>query len=66
MRDDSTRDLFAPSTAPEPRPHPAPWSPPLIDALRAILPPPVALWLPHLLLMGVGAYLIVATLERTA
>jgi len=39
MRDDSTRDLFAPSTAPEPRPHPAPWSPPLIDALRAILPP---------------------------
>ena len=32
-------DLFAPASAPEPRPHPAAWSLPLIEALREIVPP---------------------------
>ena len=34
-----TLDLFAPAAAPEPRPHPAAWSLPLLDALREIVPP---------------------------
>ena len=34
-----TLDLFAQAAAPEPRPHPAAWSLPLIDALRGIVPP---------------------------
>lgn len=41
MTEPTPLDLFAPAGAPEPRPHPAAWSLPLIAALREIIPPGV-------------------------